>query len=62
MHNSEEEYIDSSEDDKNYIIPAKYVRITTVAEILAHKIKITISSSSAEAKIDPRLMTHLVGF
>ncbi len=61
LHSSEEEYIGSSEDDEDFIIPAKYVRITTVAEILAHRIQIPISSSSEEVKLDPRLVSeHLV--
>jgi hypothetical protein len=63
LHSSEEEYVGSSEDDEDFIIPAKYVRITTVAEILAHRIQIPISSSSEEVKLDPRLVSeHLVSF
>lgn len=63
LHSSEEEYIGSSEDDEDFIIPAKYVRITTVAEILAHRIQLPISSSSEEVKLDPRLVSeHLVGY
>ena len=65
LHSSEEEYIGSSEDDEDFIIPAKYVRITTVAEILAHRIHIPISSfnNSEEVKLDPRLVSeHQVCF
>ncbi|KAI9554495.1 putative protein cereblon-like [Daphnia sinensis] len=58
LHSSEEEYIGSSEDDEDFIIPAKYVRITTVAEILAHRIQLPISSSSEEVKLDPRLVSE----
>ena len=61
IYSSEEEYVGSSEDDEDFIVPAKYVRITTLAEILAHRIQLPVSSSSEEVKLDPRLVSeHLV--
>lgn len=61
MYSSEEEYVGSSDDDEDFIVPAKYVRITTLAEILAHRIQLPISNSSEEVKLDPRLVSeHLV--
>ena len=61
VYSSEEEYVGSS-DDEDFIVPAKYVRITTFSEILSHQIQYPVSySSSEELKLDPRLVEeHLV--
>jgi len=56
VYSSEEEYVGSS-DDEDFIVPAKYVRITTFSEILSHQIQYPVSySSSEELKLDPRLV------
>lgn len=61
VHSSEEEYIGSSDDDEDFIVPAKYVRITTLAEIRAYRVQLPVPSSSEEIKLDPRLVSeHLV--
>lgn len=62
VHSSEEEYIGSSDDDEDFIVPAKYVRITTLAEIRAYRVRLpSVENSSEEVKLDPRLVSeHLV--
>ncbi len=64
VHSSEEEYIGSSDDDEDFIVPAKYVRITTLAEIRAYRVRLpSVANSSEEVKLDPRLVSeHLVRF
>jgi len=64
VYSSEEEYVGSSDDDEDFIVPAKYVRITTRSEILSHQIQVPVSyDNSEEVKLDPRLVSeHLVSF
>lgn len=61
IYSSDEEYVGSSDDDEDFIVPAKYVRVTTLAEILAHRIQLPVSNSLEEVKLDPHLVSeHLV--
>jgi len=59
VYSSEEEYVGSSDDDEDFIVPAKYVRITTRSEILSHQIQVPVSyDNSEEVKLDPRLVSE----
>ena len=59
VYSSEEEYVGSSDDDEDFIVPAKYVRITTLSELVTHQIQVPISyDNTEEVKLDPHLVSE----
>ena len=63
VYSSEEDLGDSSDDDQEFIIPAKYIRITTISEILAHGPTDSDVShcSEKEIRLDPVVVAdHVV--
>lgn len=59
VYSSEEEYVGSSDDDEDFIVPAKYVRITTLSELVTHQIQVPISyDNMEEVKLDPHLVSE----
>ena len=59
MHSSEEDLVGTSEDDEDFIVPSKYVRVTTYAEILSHRIQLPVYTTNCEeVKLDPQLVSE----
>ena len=59
MHSSEEDLVGTSEDDEDFIVPSKYVRVTTYAEILSHRIQLPVYTTNCEeVQLDPQLVSE----
>ena len=57
VHSSEEDLVGTSDDDEEFVVPAKYVRITTYAELLSHRIQLPVYSHNCEqVQLDPSLV------